>query len=84
MTCSMMNGHVLVRASHFDGASSCGVGFEGSEFKPIDDSSGTDIFTALSFCTTANLKMKVGWCCVCDGGTALRGSAASQSIDVEP
>ena len=23
------------------------------------------------------------WCCVCDGGTAYRGSAASQSIDVE-
>ena len=40
MTRSMMNGHeVLVRAGHFDGTSSCGVGSDGSEFKPIDDSS---------------------------------------------
>ena len=72
MTRSMMNGHeVLVRAGHFDGTSSFGVGFDGSEFKPCDDSSGSDIFTALSFsltsadelgawCTTAKLKMKVG------------------------
>ena len=72
MTRSMMSGHeVLVRASHFDGTSSCGVGFDGSEGKPIDDSSGSDIFTALSFsltsadesgiwCTTTKLKMKVG------------------------
>ena len=45
--------------------------FDGSEFKLIDDSSGSDIFTALSFSltsadapgeryTTAMLKMKVG------------------------
>ena len=71
MTCSMMNGQVLVRASHFDGTSSRGVGFDGREFKPIDDSSGSGIFTALPFsltsadesriwCTTAKLKMKVG------------------------
>ena len=71
LTRPMMNGQeVLVRAGPFDGTSSC-VGFNGSEFKPIDDSSGSDIFTALSFslasadepgawCTTAKLKMKVG------------------------
>ena len=45
--------------------------FDGSEFKPTDDSSGSDIFTALSFslisadesgiwCATAKLKMIVG------------------------
>ena len=50
LTRSMMNGHeVLVRACHNDGTSTCGVGFDGSEFKPIDDSSGSDIFVALSF-----------------------------------
>ena len=93
MTRSMMNGHeVWVRARHFVGTSSCGVGFDGSEFKPIDDSSGFDIFTALLFpltsaevsgiwCTTAKSKMK-SWCCVCDSGTAYRGSAARQSNDV--
>ena len=45
MTRSMMNGQVLVRACHF----TCpfGVGFHGSEFNPIDDSSGSDIFIAL-------------------------------------
>ena len=71
MTRSMMNGQVLVRACHFDGTSPFGVGLDGSEFNPIDDSSGSDIFTALSFsltsahesgiwCTNVKLKMKVG------------------------
>ena len=70
LTRSRMNGHeFLVCASQFDGTRSCGVGSDGCEFKHINDSSGSDIFTALSltsaddlgaWCTTAMLKMKVG------------------------
>ena len=67
-----MSGHeVLVRASHFESASSCDVCFE--ENNSIDDSSGSHIFTALSFsltsadelgawCTTAKSKMKFVLC----------------------
>ena len=60
-----------MRAGPCDGTSPFGVPFDGSEFNPIYASSGSDIFTALSFsltcadesgicCTDAKLKMKVG------------------------
>ena len=72
MTRSMMSGHeVLVRASLLMVQDPSGVGFDGSEFNPIDDSSDADIFTSLSlsltsvdeigaWCIDAKLKMKVG------------------------
>ena len=93
LTRSRMNGHeFLVCASQFDGTSSCGVGSDGSEFKHINDSSGSDIFTALSLTSADDVGAWVydrdvedeSWCCVCDGGTAYRGSVAGQSTDVEP
>ena len=56
MTRSRMNGReVLVRAGLFDGTSSFGVGFDGSEFSSFDALSGYDIFTALSFSLTSSL-----------------------------
>jgi len=53
MTGSMIEGHeVLVRAGPLDGAAPFGISFDGSDFKPINTSSSSDIFGGPSFSLT--------------------------------
>merc|ERR1719374_511169 len=50
---SMMDGHeVLVRAGPLDGAAPFGISFDGSDFKPINTSSSSDISGGPSFSLT--------------------------------
>jgi len=75
VTGSMIDNHeVLVRAGPLDGATPFGVSLNGSDFKPVDTSSGSEVFVGRSFSLTgmisddepgvwapdAKLQMKVG------------------------
>ena len=54
---SMVDGHeVLARTGHLDGATPFGASFDGGEFKPIDASSGSEIFTCPSFSVNARVQ----------------------------
>ena len=93
-----MDGHeVLVRAGPLDGAAPFGISFDGSDFKPIDTSSSSDIFGGPSFSLTgvisddepgvwgpdAKLNMKFGAVSV-TVKQHTEGRLAGQPIDVGP